>query len=63
MKRKKDIKEISIKNPKSHLNIKGSRMKKGVHYEQTYEPVASWNSIRLLLTLSLVHKWKTVHMD
>ena len=38
-------------------------MKKGVHYKQTYVPVASWNLIRLLLTLSLVHKWKTVNMN
>ena len=45
------------------MNIDGSRMKKGIHYEQTYAPVASWNSIRLLLTMTAIHKWHTKQLD
>ena len=36
---------------------------KGIHYDQTYGPVASWNSIRLILILSSVNKWKMVQLD
>ena len=38
-------------------------MKKGVHYEKPYAPVGSCNSIRFLLKLLSVHKWKTVQLD
>ena len=32
-------------------------MKKGIHYNQTYAPVCSWNAIRLLLPLVAIHNW------
>ena len=32
-------------------------------YDQTYAPVASWNIIRLLLILVLVHIWHTIQLD
>ena len=32
-------------------------------YNQTYAPVASWNIIRLLLILVLVHSWHTIELD
>ena len=63
MKRKLYTKKMAIKKWKARLNIDGPSIKKGIHYEQKYAPVASWNSIQLLLTLSLVHKWKTVKLD
>lgn len=63
MKRKRDIKTQRIKKHKARLNIDGSRMQKGIHYDETYAPVASWNSIRLLLTLTAVHKWHTKQLD
>ena len=44
MKRKRDIKTRRIKKYKARLNIDGSRMRPGIHYDQTYAPVASWNS-------------------
>jgi hypothetical protein len=55
MKRKRNIMTQQVKKWKAWLNIKGSRMKKGIHYKETYVPVATWNSIRLLLTLTAVH--------
>jgi hypothetical protein len=63
MKRKRDIKTQRVKKHKARLNIDGSRMKKGIHYDETYAPVASWNSIRLLLTMTAVHKWHTKQLD
>lgn len=38
-------------------------MEKGVHYDQTYSPVAKWNSTRMLLTLTLLHNWHTKQID
>ena len=63
MKRKRDIKTRQVKKYKARLNIDGSRMKHGVHYDQTYAPVASWNSIRTLLIMSALHKWHTRQID
>jgi hypothetical protein len=45
MRRKRDVRTGAIKKYKARLNIDGSRMKEGVHYSETYAPVASWNSI------------------
>jgi len=63
MRRKRDIKTRQVKKWKARLNIDGSRMEKGIHYDQTYAPVASWNSIRILLTLVAVHGWHTKQLD
>ena len=63
MKRKRDIKSRKIKKYKARLNIDGSKMVKGIHYDQTYAPVASWNSIRILLTLVATFGWHTQQID
>ena len=63
MKRKRDIRTRQIKKYKARLNIDGSRQRKGIDYDQTYAPVASWQSIRLLLTLVAVHNWHTKQLD
>ena len=38
-------------------------MKQGVHYAQTYAPVASWSSVRPLLTLAAVHSRHTTQLN
>ena len=63
LRRKRDIKTRKIKKYKARLNIDGSRMQKGIHYDESYAPVASWNSIRMLLTLTAVHGWHTKQLD
>jgi hypothetical protein len=63
MKRKRDVMTGAIKKYKARLNIDGSRMRQGVHYNETYSPVASWNSVRMLLTLTAVHGWHTKQID
>ena len=57
LQRKRDIKTRKIKKYKARLNVDGSRMQKGVHYEQSYAPVASWNS------MTAVHGWHTKQLD
>jgi hypothetical protein len=63
MKRKRDIKSGRVKKHKARLNIDGSRMKQGEHYDETYAPVASWNSVRMLLAMTAVHNWHTTQID
>lgn len=63
IRRKRDIMTRKVKKYKARLNIDGSRMKPGIHYGQTYAPVASWLSIRLLLTLAARYNWYTVQID
>ena len=63
IKPKRDIRMRYINKWKAHLNIDGSRMKNGIHYDHIYGLVASWNSIRLLLTLSSVQKWNILQLD
>jgi hypothetical protein len=38
-------------------------MERGVHYDESYAPVASWNSIRLLLAMAATHGWHTIQLD
>ena len=63
MKRKRDIQTRDIKKYKARLNIDGSKMIKGVHYDETYAPVASWNSIRIMLALVAAFGWHTQQID
>jgi hypothetical protein len=42
---KHNIKTREIKKYKACLNVEGSKMQQGIHYEQSYVPVASWKSI------------------
>ena len=63
MKRKRHIKTRKVYKWKARLNIDGYRMVHKRDYDQTYAPVASWNIIRLLLILVLVHSWHTIQID
>ena len=63
MKRKRDLVLRQVKKYKARFNIDGSKMEKGIHYEQTYAPVALWNSIRLVLTLIASKGWKSKQID
>jgi hypothetical protein len=33
------------------------------HYDETCPPVATWNSIRLLLSMAAIHGWYTMQID
>ena len=38
-------------------------MKKGLHYDKVYSPVADWYSIRILLIIVALEGWKTIQVD
>ena len=61
--RKRDILTREIKKYKAHLAFDGSRMQEGEDYDKTYAPVASWMSIRLLLTFVVAFGWHTQQVD
>ena len=63
MRRKRDIATQVVKKWKARLAVDGSKMKKGVHYEESYAPVAKWHTICTLLTMVVLHKWHTVQLD
>ena len=63
MKRKRHIKTWEVYKWKAELNVDGSRMVHKRDYDQTYDLVASWNIIRLLIILVLVHSWHTIQLD
>eukprot|EP00978_Attheya_sp_CCMP212_P012813 scaffold32019_cov54-Attheya_sp.AAC.4 len=52
-----------VKKWKARLNIDGSKVRQGIDYQETYAPVASRNSIQLLLTLTAVHGWHSTQLD
>ena len=64
MTRKRDIMTNVIKKHKARMNVDGSRMiGNGVHYEHSHAPVASWSSIRMLLTMTAIQGWHTKTLD
>ena len=63
MRRKRDIKTREIKKYKARLNIDGSKMKRGIDYDDTYAPVATWRTIRLILSLAAANNWHTRQLD
>jgi hypothetical protein len=63
MRRKCDAKDGLIKKYKARLNINGSLMKRGEHFKETYATVTSWNSVRMLLTMTVTHGWHTKQID
>jgi hypothetical protein len=48
---------------KAWLNLDGSKQVAGQDYDDTYAPVASWETVRMLLGLSLNNNWKTWQLD
>ena len=63
MKRKRRIATGETYKWKSRLNLGGHKMIKNQHYDDTFAPALSWTTIRLFLTLSIVHGWKSRQID
>ena len=63
MKHKQDIKIETVLKHKARLNVDRSKMKKGIHYDETYTPVTNWSSVCLLLTLVTALDWYSVQID
>ena len=60
---KSDILAREIKKYKACLAFDGSKMREGEDYDKTYASVASWMSIRLLLTFVAAFGWQTQQVD
>jgi hypothetical protein len=63
LKRKRDLRTGDIKKWKARLNIDGSKMEQGIHYDKKYAPVASWSAIRLILAITATFQWHTIQLD
>jgi Reverse transcriptase (RNA-dependent DNA polymerase) len=63
MRRKRDIATRKITKWKARLNLHGGKQVKGVDYWETYAPVATWSSIRLVMFLAVLRKWETRQLD
>eukprot|EP00980_Cylindrotheca_fusiformis_P027375 scaffold20213_cov51-Cylindrotheca_fusiformis.AAC.3 len=55
----------SVRKLKGRFCVRGDRQKDGVDFDssETYSPVVSWNTVRLLLILSLVLGLETKQVD
>ena len=53
----------SIENYKAIFVARGFFQKEGIDYEETFAPIAKYTSIRSVLTLAAVMKWKVHQMD
>ena len=63
MKRKRRVQTRDIYKYKDLMNIDGSKMIPGVHYNQTYAPLMAWDYIHIILSTILYNDWKTMHLD
>ena len=63
MKRKRDIKTQEVYKWKARLNVHGGKQTHGVNYWETFAPVVTWITIRLLLVLTVLNNWKSRQID
>ena len=63
MKRKRDVKTQRVYKHKARLNVHGGKQVYGENYFETFAPVVTWFSIRLLLVLSILNNWHTRQVD
>jgi hypothetical protein len=54
MKRKRKPSTGEISKYKARMNVDGSQMIKGLHYDETYAPVLQWSTIRFYTSLAIL---------
>ena len=59
----KHVADGSIKKHKARFVAQGFSQKEEIDYEETFAPVARYTSIRSVLALAVVMKWKIQQMD
>ena len=59
----KHVADGSIEKHKARFVARGFSQKEGIDYEETFAPVARYTSIRSILALAAVMKWKIHQMD
>ena len=50
------------KNYKARICADGSKQIEGINYTETYAPIVKWLSVRMLLTMSILHNLETLAM-
>jgi hypothetical protein len=55
MQRKRRIDTQEVYKWKARINIHGGKQTKGLNYWDTYAPMATWSSIRLIMNMSSIH--------
>ena len=63
MRRKRDIVFRRVFKWKARLNLHGGKQIKGLDYWETYAPVASWPSIRLIMFIAVLNSWYIKSLD
>jgi hypothetical protein len=63
MKRKRKPSTGEISKYKARVNVDGSQMIKGLHYDETYAPVVQWSTIRFYISLAILSNWHTRQLD
>ena len=63
MKRKRHLLTREVYKWKARLNVHGGQQEYAINYFDTYAPVVTWPTIRLLLTLALLNGWITRQID
>ena len=63
MKRKRDIKTRKVTKYKARLNVHGGQQEYRVNYFDTYAPVVTWTSVRLILVMAILNAWATRQVD
>jgi len=63
MKRKRKPSTGEISKYKARMNVDGSQMIKGLHYEDTYAPVVQLATIRFFISLAILSNWHTRQLD
>jgi Reverse transcriptase (RNA-dependent DNA polymerase) len=60
---KRDIVTRKIYKWKARLSLHGGKQIKGLDYWETYAPVASWPSIRLIMYIAVLNNRPTMQLD
>ena len=53
----------SVKKYKARFVARGLNQKEGIDYDETFAPVARYTTIRTIISLVAVFRWKLHHMD
>ena len=53
----------SVEKYMSRFVARGFSQKEGIYYDETFSPMESYTSIRDILVIVVVMKWKLHHMD
>ena len=63
MRRKRKIATQEVYKWKARLNIHGGKQEYGLNYWETYSPVVTWATVRLILILVILNKWASRQVD